>query len=229
MLPFATKAPDVVLTDYRDWLVHLFGSSSERWPGFRDAWTVWLATRHLLFGDALVLDEPMGQPLLYRLLQVSTGLGVLAWCLWQQRRGIEARTLVALTLAMGLAWLMLFGPAVEHATYAFLRRCWRGPRCSAATGVRPGRSCVASLRWCDSRLRLGCTAAVLASRGAVLCSCAAAGHGTVRRLAVRLCRDSDPGKLGDEQVPRISVLRTLPRESGPLGRTLFQPPIERAA
>jgi hypothetical protein len=41
-------------------------------------------------------------------------------------------------LAMGLAWLMLFGPAVEHATYVFLtpvlnwallqRGAWRGGR-----------------------------------------------------------------------------------------------------
>ena len=120
LLPFATKAPTAVLSDYRDWFAHLFGSSNERWPGFRDAWTVWLATRHVLFGQAIVLDEPMGQPLFYRLLQVITGLSVLAWCCWQQRRGVEMRTLVALTLAMGLTWLMLFGPAVEHATYAFL-------------------------------------------------------------------------------------------------------------
>ncbi len=138
LLPFVTKMPGSVLQDYREWVAHLFGSSSERWPGFRDAWTVWLSARHLLFGDALVLDDPMGQPLLYRLLQVSTGLSVLAWCWWQQRRGVEARTLVALTLAMGLAWLMLFGPAVEHATYVFLapalawaavQRCdWRASR-----------------------------------------------------------------------------------------------------
>jgi hypothetical protein len=120
LVPFATKTPGVVLHDYHDWLAHLLGSSNERWPGFRDAWTVWLAARHLLFGDALILDAPMAQPLLYRALQVATGLAVLAWCVWQQRRGVERRQLVALTLAMGIAWLMLFGPAVEHATYGFL-------------------------------------------------------------------------------------------------------------
>jgi hypothetical protein len=138
LLPFATKAPAVVLHHYHEWLAHLLGSSSERWPGFRDAWTVWMAVRHLLVSDALVLDAPLSHPCLYRVLQLSTGLGVLAWCLWQQRRGVERRVLVALTLAMGLAWLMLFGPAVEHATYAFLapmlawaavRRCdWRPAR-----------------------------------------------------------------------------------------------------
>ena len=140
LLPFATKAPGVVLHHYHEWLAHLFGSSSERWPGFRDAWTVWLAARHLLFGDALVLDDPMTQPLMYRVLQISTGLAVLAWCLWQQRRGVERRRLVALTLAMGLAWLMLFGPAVEHATYGFLAPVLAWAVVQHATGDRPARS-----------------------------------------------------------------------------------------
>jgi MYXO-CTERM domain-containing protein len=138
LLPFATKAPGLVLHDYRDWLAHLFGSSNERWPGFRDAWSIWLSAQHLLFGDTLVLDAPMTHPVLYRLLQAFTGLGVLAWCLWQQRRGVEPRVLVALALTMGLAWLMLFGPAVEHATYAFLgpALAWAAvQRCT----WRPGR------------------------------------------------------------------------------------------
>jgi hypothetical protein len=34
--------------------------------------------------------------------------------------GLGTRWLVHITLSMGLAWLMLFGPAVEHATYVFL-------------------------------------------------------------------------------------------------------------
>jgi hypothetical protein len=33
---------------------------------------------------------------------------------------LPSRWLVHVTLSMGLAWLMLFGPAVEHATYVFL-------------------------------------------------------------------------------------------------------------
>jgi Glycosyltransferase family 87 len=138
LLPFVTKSPGAVLHYYQEWLAHLSYSSSERWPGFRDAWTVWQAVRHLLFGDTIELDGPMAHPLLYHLVQMATGLGVLAWCLWQKRRGVERRMLVALTLAMGMAWLMLFGPAVEHATYAFLapvlawaavQRCdWRPAR-----------------------------------------------------------------------------------------------------
>ena len=138
LLPFLTKSPGVVLHHYRDWLAHLFGSSGERWPGFRDAWTVWLAVRTAVFGEPPALTDPIAQPLAYRTLQVASGLGVLAWCLWQRARGLGRRPLLALTLAMGLAWLMLFGPAVEHATYVFLapalawaaaQRCdWRPAR-----------------------------------------------------------------------------------------------------
>jgi hypothetical protein len=138
LLPFLTKAPGVVLHHYRDWLAHLLGSSGERWPGFRDAWTVWLAARSVVFGEPPALTDPIAHPLTYRALQVASGLGVLAWCLWQRARGLGPRPLLALTLAMGLAWLMLFGPAVEHATYVFLapalawaaaQRCaWRPAR-----------------------------------------------------------------------------------------------------
>jgi hypothetical protein len=144
-LPFVTKAPAVVVDHYREWFAHLLGSSGERWPGFRDAWTVWQAGRHVLFGDALVLDDPIAHPLLYRAVQGLTGLGVLAWCLWQRARGVEPRPLIALTLAMGLAWLMLFGPSIEHATYPFLapvlawaavQRCnWRPARPLAVVSV----------------------------------------------------------------------------------------------
>jgi Glycosyltransferase family 87 len=120
LLPFLVKSPRFVLQDYQDWFTHLLDTSSERWPGFRDVWTVWLAARHLLFGAELSLTDSMAHPLLYRLVQIGSGLGVLAWCLWQQRRGTDTRLLLTLTLAMGSAWLMLFGPAVEHATYVFL-------------------------------------------------------------------------------------------------------------
>lgn len=60
----------------------------------------------------------------YRLVQLASGAAVLGWCLWQKHcaggRGLGRRGLINATLSMGLAWLMLFGPAVEHATYVFL-------------------------------------------------------------------------------------------------------------
>jgi alpha-1,2-mannosyltransferase len=121
LLPFLTRPPEVVLGHYREWAPHLLGSGSERWPGFRDGWTVWLVLRHLAEGATGPL--PVRAPIdssLYRAVQLLSAGAALAWCLWQRRRGAGRRWLVQVTLGMGLAWLMLFGPAVEHATYVFL-------------------------------------------------------------------------------------------------------------
>jgi hypothetical protein len=121
LMPFLTRPPDVVLGHYREWVGHLLGSGSERWPGFRDGWTVWLVLRHLAEGATGPL--PVRAPIdssLYRAVQLFSAGAALAWCLRQQRRGPSRRWLVQATLGMGLAWLMLFGPAVEHATYVFL-------------------------------------------------------------------------------------------------------------
>jgi hypothetical protein len=122
LVPFLSKPPATALWHYREWAEHLTETARERWPGFRDGWTVWLVTRQVLFaghGDPLPLREPLDAPA-YRVLQLLTAAGCLAWCLWQRRRGAGRRRLVLLTLGIGAAWLMLFGPAVEHATYAFL-------------------------------------------------------------------------------------------------------------
>lgn len=121
LVPFFTRPPDVVLGHYADWFGHLFESGAVRWPGFRDGWTVWLVVQYLLEGASGPF--PLLHPLdsrAYRVLQLLTAAGALAWCLWQQRRGASPRWLVQATLGMGVAWLMLFGPAIEHATYVFL-------------------------------------------------------------------------------------------------------------
>jgi hypothetical protein len=126
LLPFLTRPPGVVLDHYREWIDHLMESGNIRWIGFRDGWTVWIVLEHLLGGESaggFSLGEPMASSG-YRLVQLASGAAALGWCLWQRhrsrRRGLEPRWLIHVTLSMGLAWLMLFGPAVEHATYVFL-------------------------------------------------------------------------------------------------------------
>jgi hypothetical protein len=125
LAPFISRPPLIVLEHYREWLDHLLSTGDSRWLGFRDGWTVWLVLRHWLGDDSglLALREPMDSSL-YRLVQLATAACVFLWCLWQKRRagrlGLGPRWLIHVTLGMGLGWLMLFGPAVEHATYVFL-------------------------------------------------------------------------------------------------------------
>jgi hypothetical protein len=125
LLPFLTRPPGVVLEHYRDWVDHLMESGNIRWIGFRDGWTIWIVLNHVLSGAPaeFFLGEPMHSSW-YRLVQLTSGAFVLVWCLWQRhrahRRRLGPRWLIHVSLSMGLAWLMLFGPAVEHATYVFL-------------------------------------------------------------------------------------------------------------
>jgi hypothetical protein len=125
LLPFLTRPPDIVFDHYREWIDHLLESGSHRWIGFRDGWTVWIVLRYMvgLEPNGLSLSEPLDS-YWYRLVQMTSAAAALLWCLRQQRRAqredLGSRWLVHVTLSMGLAWLMLFGPAVEHATYVFL-------------------------------------------------------------------------------------------------------------
>jgi hypothetical protein len=125
LLPFVSRPPLIVLEHYREWLDHLLETGGSRWLGFRDGWTVWLVLRHWLGSESgpVSLREPMDSSW-YRLVQLATATWVLLWCLGQKRRAdrleLGPRWLLHVALSMGLAWLMLFGPAVEHATYIFL-------------------------------------------------------------------------------------------------------------
>jgi len=121
LVPFLTGSPPWVLRHYEEWLAHLSGSSSERWPGFRDAWTLWMVIQQMggVVRGPLVLDEPLASPI-YRGFQLMTAGLVLLWCLVRQRQGVGEQRLLSETLSLGTGWLMLFGPSVEHATYAFL-------------------------------------------------------------------------------------------------------------
>jgi hypothetical protein len=126
-VPFLTRPPAVVVDHYREWAQHLRETSRERWPGFRDAYTVWQVTRQSLAGVKGIpwLREPLDAPL-YRALQLLAALAALVWSQRLRRQLVTEREVVTRTLAAGLAWLMLFGPAVEHAGYAFLAPvlCW---------------------------------------------------------------------------------------------------------
>ncbi len=125
LLPFLTRPPHVVLFQYREWIDNLIASGSVRWTGFRDGWTIWVVLRSQLGLAPKQID--LGEPLhssVYRAIQLGTAVGVLVWCVWQKSRARQfqwgSRWALHVTLSMGLTWLMLFGPAIEHATYVFL-------------------------------------------------------------------------------------------------------------
>ena len=175
---------------------HLFGSSSERWPGFRDAWTVWLAARHLLFGAALVLDDPMTQPLAVSRAPTLDGTrraGVVSVAAAARRRarvagGADVGDGVGVADAVrpcgGARDLCLPGAGAGVGRGAALRLGGRADRSSCAALVL-----VLVCGW-------GGAAALLARRKHVAAYVAAAGHGTVRRVAVRLRRDATGPRNG---------------------------------
>jgi hypothetical protein len=121
VIPFLTRPPGIVLGHYASWVEGLFVSTGTRWPGFRDGWTIWVVVSHLSGTNdwKLLLEQPMHSAS-YPVLQLATAALTLLWCLQQRGRGTDTRRLVCGTFAMAMAWLMLFGPAVEHATYTFL-------------------------------------------------------------------------------------------------------------
>jgi Glycosyltransferase family 87 len=137
LVPFLTRPTAVVLEQYRDWIEQLTQLANGRWPGFRDAWTVCMVLERSIAGETGVPDlrAPMDSSW-YRLVQITSGIAVLAVCVWMRRRGRPSRELAALTFALGAGWLMLLGPAVEHPTFAFLAPvlAW-----AIAEPRRPGR------------------------------------------------------------------------------------------
>ncbi len=108
LMPFLTAPPEYVLTQYQGWYEHITGTHARRWSSFRDAWMLWELT-----GTAVHLTA-------YRVLQTTAGLGIAGWCLLQHRRGHSLASLATLTLSMGGAYILVFGPAVEFVQYVIL-------------------------------------------------------------------------------------------------------------
>jgi hypothetical protein len=124
-LPFLTRAPDTVIWQYGEWARHLHATQDIRWPGYRDGWYIILSiaewTRSGNYNPSFWDCSP---PLLYKILQVATGLGCLVLTIgWKALPSVEW---YPRTLAFGLAWLMVFGPATELPTYGLIAPifCW---------------------------------------------------------------------------------------------------------
>jgi hypothetical protein len=107
IVPFLTRHFNTVINQYRSWFAYLF-SPHRRWPGFRDAWTLW---EHIL---------PPVNKHAYVILQIAMGILVLGWCLYQRRRTNSTGHFLTLTLAMWVSWQLLLGPGTEQLTYGII-------------------------------------------------------------------------------------------------------------
>jgi alpha-1,2-mannosyltransferase len=117
-IPFLTRPPSTVLWQYHEWYVDLTGPLQGRWPGYRDAWTIWETLCSLFHGEA-DWNRPAVRHV-YMSIQLATSAVVLAWCLWQSRRSRSTGHLLTLIFSMWASWQLLFGPATEQLTYGII-------------------------------------------------------------------------------------------------------------
>lgn len=118
LFPFLTRPPEIVMMQYREWFDHIRDTNGERWPGFRDAWYAWLVVQEQIQGDALwPFFWDVVPDLVYRAIQVASGLICLPAVILWRIRGLEREQLILRSMALGMTWLMLFGPATEFPTF----------------------------------------------------------------------------------------------------------------
>lgn len=123
--PFLTRPPEIVLWQYGEWWRHLQATQDIRWPGYRDFWYIMLSLAEWVrLGDFDPLFWDCSAPFLYKLLQAGTGIGCfILGILWKP---LPPGEWYPRTLSLGLAWLMVFGPATELPTYGLIAPmfCW---------------------------------------------------------------------------------------------------------
>ncbi len=121
LFPFLTSPTAYVLAEYHSWYEHLQDTKGLRWPGFRDAWYGWLVFQEQLhpgnFNDQL---WSIPTNFLYKLLQLLTGFATAAIVLYWKARVTDKVELIFRSIALGMVWILLFGPASEFPTFAFI-------------------------------------------------------------------------------------------------------------
>ena len=112
VISFGLQHPLYVWTEYRHWFVVL--GHDDRLDV--DLYATWRDFGYLLRAGGVPLSDHA-----YRIMEVASG-GALAAFLWLgQRRGRWSKDqLLGGTFCLACAWMMLFGPATEAATYVVL-------------------------------------------------------------------------------------------------------------
>lgn len=108
LLPVVRGDPRQAMRMYGQWLERLQVQAARRYPSFRDV-------RHVF--EVVNVQVPVTA---YNALQVVAGLGVLLWAWRLHRRGVENVWLVSGIFALTIAYMLLFGPAVEFVQYPLL-------------------------------------------------------------------------------------------------------------
>lgn len=105
LLPFATQPPQIVIEQYRSWLIHLQDSTLIMRERLR-------TLEHLfaIYGYSL-------PPRLSLLLQFLAALAMLGLGLFQARHTPPLRQQLYGAFQLFTCWVMLFGPATETCTY----------------------------------------------------------------------------------------------------------------
>lgn len=121
LFPFLTLPTSFVIAEYQSWYFHLQETKGLRWPGFRDAWYGWLVFQEQLhpgnFNDQL-WSIPTNTT--YKILQLSTGLATAVLILIWKTTVTDKVELTFRTITLGMVWILLFGPASEFPTFAFI-------------------------------------------------------------------------------------------------------------
>ena len=121
LFPFLASPTSFVIAEYQSWYDHLQETKGLRWPGFRDAWYGWLVLQEQLhpgnFNDQL-WSIPTNS--LFKLLQLLTGFATAAIVLYWRAKITDKVELIFRSIALGMIWILLFGPASEFPTFAFI-------------------------------------------------------------------------------------------------------------
>ena len=108
LLPFLTQDPSFVTSQYVAWWDYLRESSDLRWVSNRDLWNLWESS-----------GLPFSVPV-YRGIQIAVGAATAAWCLWLSRSRLCERQQLTVCAAIGLAYMLVLGPAVEFQQYVII-------------------------------------------------------------------------------------------------------------
>ena len=110
-LSLLLQRPSYVLDEYAHWFDHL-GGITRRSAGESRLWR----DVYFLLRAALVPITPR----IWLAVEAASGIGIALFCAWGVWRQWQSARLIFAAVALGCAWMVLFGPAAEAASYLLL-------------------------------------------------------------------------------------------------------------